>query len=83
MELRKMMQSHSLVTEPSVVMKILLVFITIFSIITLSYTMGPLIIKEGDSSAIIMGQSGDGDDVPIVIDEKKTFKSMIKSLFMG
>lgn len=46
---------------------------------------GPIVIKEGDSSAIIIGRNGGHEaDVPIVIEEPKTsFKSMFKMLFMG
>ena len=58
----------------------LFLLLTLCSVIALSRAQfGPIVIKEGDNSAIIIGQDGQG--VPIVIDEKRTFKSMFKSLF--
>lgn len=42
---------------------------------------GPIVLRDGKKEDIILGYEGHGGS-PIVINEKKNFKDMIRSLFM-
>jgi hypothetical protein len=67
-------------------MKLFLILVTITCLILTAHAEGPIVIKEDDSSAIIIGHDmngGGGHDAPIIMDEKKSLKSMWKSMFRG
>ena len=67
----------------------ILVVVCLLSLVLASDAGGPIVIKEGDSGSVIVGRQGEGsgvhgEDVPIVIDEKKpSLKTMLMNLFMG
>lgn len=52
-------------------------------LLVLSVTAAPIIIKENDRSAVIMGQEGGGSGVPIVISERMSLKELFMQLLMA